>query len=279
MAFPPFRRSAFSALVVGLGVAGLMVIVSATGKPGQLGVTTLSPADGQSVSGSITWAVSVSGGTPTRVEFAIDGAVKWTQKAAPYLYGGAANGLDTTQLSNGSHTLTATAYGEKGTRTRSSRITVTVDNPASARVYWGAWIGDQLTGRAPPWDMSAVSKFEQMTGKPLSLLHFSAPFANCSTSPCSFYSFPWTPFNDIRAHGAIPFFSWSSVSIPASANEPDFQLSDLIAGNYDTYIRNFATRAREWGHPFFLRFDWEMNGNWFAWSERANGNDAEPGRV
>jgi hypothetical protein len=27
-----------------------------------------------------------------------------------------------------------------------------------------------------------------------------------------------------------------------------------------------------WGHPFFLRFNWEMNGNWFPWSERATGN-------
>jgi hypothetical protein len=146
--------------------------------------------------------------------------------------------------------------------------------PSSGRVYWGAWIGSQLTGSAPPWDMSAVARFEQMTGKPLSVLHFGSPFANCSSSPCSYYPFPSTPFNDIRAHGAIPFLSWSSQSIPSSANEPNFQLSDVIGGTYDSYIRSFATRAREWGHPFFLRFDWEMNGNWFPWSERANGNAA-----
>jgi mannan endo-1,4-beta-mannosidase len=54
--------------------------------------------------------------------------------------------------------------------------------------------------------------------------------------------------------------------------QPDFQLSDVIAGSYDDYIRGFAESARAWGHPFFLRFNWEMNGDWFPWSESANGN-------
>jgi len=144
--------------------------------------------------------------------------------------------------------------------------------PAPDDSYWGAWIGSQLTGSEAPWDMSAVTKFEAMTGKGISLLEFSSPFSDCGTSPCTPYSFPTTPFEDIRAHGAIPVFSWSSQSIPSSTHEPAFQLADIIDGRYDSYIRSFAVAAREWGHPFFLRFDWEMNGDWFPWSERTNGN-------
>ena len=79
--------------------------------------------------------------------------------------------------------------------------------------------------------------------------------------------------NSIREHGAIPFFSWSSQSIPSSTNEPDYQLSDVIEGRYDSYIRKFAEEAKAWGHPFYLRFDWEMNGNWFPWGEGTNGNN------
>jgi hypothetical protein len=123
--------------------------------------------------------------------------------------------------------------------------------------------------------MGAVSKFEQLTGKPLSMIEFSTPFADCSSSPCSYFGFPTPEFTAIRAHGAIPFFSWGSQSIPGSANQPDFQLADILSGSYDLYIREWATRAAEWGHPFFLRFDWEMNGSWFAWGEGANGN--QPG--
>jgi beta-mannanase len=147
--------------------------------------------------------------------------------------------------------------------------------PASNSIYWGAWIGEQLTGTQAPWDMGAVSKFEQMTKKPMSLIHFSAPFADCSSSPCSFHKFPSEEMQDIRQHGSIPFFSWASQSTPASVDEPEFQLADVIAGKYDSYIREFAEGAKEWGHPFFLRFNWEMNGNWFEWSEGVNGN--QPG--
>jgi hypothetical protein len=150
-----------------------------------------------------------------------------------------------------------------------------IEEPPPGDAYWGAWIGPQLTGTAAPWDMNAVTEFEQMTGKPLSMVEFSSPFADCSKSPCSYFSFPWDPFDAIRAHGAIPFFSWGSQSIPGDAPQDDFQLADVLAGTYDSYISAWATRAAEWGHPFFLRFDWEMNGNWFPWGEGTNGN--QPG--
>ncbi len=145
---------------------------------------------------------------------------------------------------------------------------------AASSIYWGAWIGKQLTGDQPPWDMSAVTKFEGMAGKKLSLINFSAPFANCPTSgaACSYYNFPVNEMSNIRAHGAIPVFSWASQSIPSTTSEPNFQLADVIAGTYDSYIRKWATAAKSWGHPFLLRFNWEMNGRWFPWSEGVNGN-------
>ncbi len=143
-------------------------------------------------------------------------------------------------------------------------------------IYWGAWVGSHLTGTEAPWDMGAVTKLEQMAGKKVSVVNFSAPFANCSSSSCSFYNFPANEFDSIRSHGSIPFYSWGSQSIPVSPNlsQPDFQLSDVIAGAHDSYIRQFATAAKNWGHPFFLRFNWEMNGGWFAWAEGVNGNQS-----
>jgi hypothetical protein len=142
----------------------------------------------------------------------------------------------------------------------------------SSGLYWGATIGDHLTGTQAPWDIGAVSKFADLTGKQLSLVNVFVPFANCPPTPCSFYKFAPGMMESIREHGAIPLFSWSSQAIPSRLEEPDFQLSDVIAGTYDSYIRSFAEEARDWGHPFFLRFNWEMNGNWFPWSEGVNGN-------
>jgi Glycosyl hydrolase family 26 len=140
-------------------------------------------------------------------------------------------------------------------------------------IYWGAWIGEQLTGTDAPWDMNAVTTFEQIVGKGMSLIEFSSSWEDCSRNPCRFYKFPLQAMNDVRSHGSIPVFSWGAEATPSTGPEqPDFQLADIIAGSYDPYIAQFASEARAWGHPFFLRFNWEMNGNWFPWSEKANGN-------
>ncbi|MGN6664159.1 MAG: glycosyltransferase [Solirubrobacterales bacterium] len=141
---------------------------------------------------------------------------------------------------------------------------------AQARsLYWGAWIGPQLTGSEPPWDMAAARRFEATVHHGLSLLEFSSPFASCGGRRCSFYPFPTQEMEKIRRHGAIPLFSWNS---GASGRDGAFRLADLRRGRYDAYIRRFARAAKAWGHPFFLRFDWEMNGDWFPWGAGTNGN-------
>jgi mannan endo-1,4-beta-mannosidase len=147
--------------------------------------------------------------------------------------------------------------------------------PKPKPAYWGAWIGDQITGTGAPWDMNAVAYFEQMLGKGMSLIEFSSPWRDCTRIPCQPYEFPDEAMDNVRGHGSIPLFSWGSEAAPSTGPEqPDFQLAKIASGAFDPYIAQFATEAREWGHPFFLRFDWEMNGNWFPWSQLANGNEA-----
>lgn len=142
-------------------------------------------------------------------------------------------------------------------------------------LYWGAQIGPQFTGEQAPWDMNAVSAFQKRTKKGLSLLAFYAPFADCLTkqNKCKFNGFPTVPLEAVRDYGAIPFLSWSSVSTAEDPlHQPEFRLKRIINGSYDPYIREFAEASLAWGHPYFLRFDWEMNGFWFPWSEGVNGN-------
>jgi len=141
--------------------------------------------------------------------------------------------------------------------------------------YWGAWIGTHLTGIQPPWDMAAVQQFASLAGKGLSLVEFASPFADCGEWPCQYYRFPTSEMEAIRGYGAIPVLSWNSSGSPAETDDPNFQFADVLQGAHDAYIREFAEAARDWGHPFFLRFNWEMNGDWFAWSEAVNGN--QPG--
>lgn len=152
------------------------------------------------------------------------------------------------------------------------RVSAAADT--GTRLYWGAWIGNQLTGDEAPWDAGAITAFEHEAGKGVSLVNFSSPFANCYSTPCRTYPFDTAAMNTIRSRGAIPFMSWGSDSVPVSTNEPDFSLASIVAGKWDAYISDWAQAAKAWGHPFFLRFDWEMNGNWFPWSVGVNGNTA-----
>ena len=131
----------------------------------------------------------------------------------------------------------------------------------AASVYWGANIGPQFNaqGERPPYNMEGADTFEALTGKPMSLMQFSLPWAFCDTTPCSFRSFPTAQMEAIRQRGAIPVFGWASYSQPLSDNEPDFKLTKITAGDYDPFVRQWAQDAKAWGHPFFLQFDWEMN--------------------
>ena len=179
----------------------------------------------------------------------------------------------------------AACGGSDGTRTETTTSEIALDtqgpgpgpdpvvpNREPVSVYWGAEVGEQLTGAKPPWDMSAMDEFEQIAGRKASLLGFAMPFADCNSGECVEQEFEPELFDRVRAHGAIPFFSWASQSIPATTDMPDYQLRDVTAGRYDDYIRRFAEGAAAWGHPFFLRFNWEMNGGWFPWGVDANGN-------
>jgi hypothetical protein len=143
--------------------------------------------------------------------------------------------------------------------------------PAAGQLYWGAWTDGHRTKAQPPWDMGAVAAIERQSGKGMSLLHFSTPFADRSGT--NYFEFPAREFETTRAHGSIPFFSWSTHAMRSYRNK-QFTLRAIIDGRHDAYIRRWATAAKAWGHPFFLRFNWEMNGDWFPWSERYGSNRA-----
>jgi beta-mannanase len=138
-------------------------------------------------------------------------------------------------------------------------------------MYWGTWTDKHRTGSAPPWDMSAAAQVESQVGKNMSLIEFGTPMTyGDGQQP---FTFPSNEFNKIRSHGSIPFFSWSTHAM-RNYSHPDFTLAAIINGSKDTLIRQWATSAKNWRSPFFLRFNWEMNGGWFPWGERYGSNKA-----
>ena len=83
----------------------------------------------------------------------------------------------------------------------------------------------------------------------------------------------------IRAwdRNTLPMLTWESrpIGSPNSqVEEPDYQLPDMIgdpatgtAGKYDDYIHQYAKDIVATGLPLAIRFNHEMNGVWYPWSE------------
>ena len=76
------------------------------------------------MSGAVTVSASASDNVGvSRVEFYVDGTLKNSDTASPYSYS-----LDSTQLSNAAHALTAKAYDAAGNAGTSASVSVTVNN-------------------------------------------------------------------------------------------------------------------------------------------------------
>ena len=54
--------------------------------------------------------------------------------------------------------------------------------------------------------------------------------------------------------------------------QPAYRLSRIIDGDYDQYIKSWAEGIKALGFPIAIRFAHEMNGTWYPWCERTNGN-------
>jgi beta-mannanase len=133
---------------------------------------------------------------------------------------------------------------------------------SSGRAYWGVSMQDV------PWDMNKLAAWESAEGKQVSIVHYWQFWKQSG----AMQRFSSSIATNVRNHGAIPMISWPPMNMGGPAGQSDFQLADIINGAYDGYIRQWATDAKAWGSPFFLRVAHEMNGYWFPWSEIANGN-------
>jgi Glycosyl hydrolase family 26 len=159
-----------------------------------------------------------------------------------------------------------TTLAPKGTPTSSSTTTTPSSSPSrSASIYFGVHV--------PLDSLSYVTSFESDAHKAVSIVMWYQQWG--LTNGWQNLQPYW--MNAVRSHGSIPLVTWDPEN-PAIASpvQPAFTLQNIINGNYDAYITRWAQDSKAWGHPYFLRFAHEMNGNWNAWSEQVNGN--KPGQ-
>jgi autotransporter-associated beta strand protein len=146
-------------------------------------------------------------------------------------------------------------------------MTIAVAQPS---VYSGVY-ADGEGGLTSSTDWQAVSNFVSNAQKGLSIINNFDSWTDTASSTNGTQAFPTAEMNNIRSSNSIPLFTWQPQNGTLGTTQ-SFTLASIIAGDYDSYITTWATSAKAWGHPFFLRFAHEMNGNWYPWSEGVNGN-------
>ena len=127
---------------------------SATVSNGQSFTVASSVANGSTLSGSLIWAAIPKGPSVSKVEFLIDGTLRWTENWGPYQFNGDDGALDTTKLSNGAHTLAVVAYASRGA-TATAQSSVTVSNQSAG--------GGQQSYPNPPTDLTVTDASQQTT--------------------------------------------------------------------------------------------------------------------
>lgn len=125
-----------------------------------------------------------------------------------------------------------------------------------ARNSWRAW---------QPADLEIVNAFEQTIRKHVSVVMWYADWAH--KAPLL------QQLEAIARRGSIPEITWEPWDSTKPVRvQPRYRLRWIIAGRYDSYIRTWAQTLAAYRRPVRLRFAQEMNGNWYPWSESANGN-------
>ena len=77
-------------------------------------------------------------------------------------------------------------------------------------------------------------------------------------------NFPAETLEAIWNKGAIPCLTWEPMSY-VNGQENMVSYEAIITGRYDSYIMEFAGRARLWEKPFMIRFAHEMNIERYHW--------------
>ncbi|MFE9656578.1 glycoside hydrolase family 26 protein [Micromonospora sp. NPDC006431] len=135
-----------------------------------------------------------------------------------------------------------------------------------------------------PHDFTAMNMFTAAAEHQPQVMLFSSGWA--------VDAFDRTLFDRIKDRGMLPMLGWEpwdyrlgetavrkglpTPEIDKARNEqPQYRLSHIARGDFDSYLRSWADGIKSLGYPVAIRFGHEMNGYWYPWCESVNGN--QPG--
>ena len=207
--------------------------------PTSISITT--PADGSTVSGTVTLTVSVSGATPDHVDFLVDGTGVATASSAPW----SAN-WDSTSVADGQHTIVARALDADGNTLDSSQpVTITVqqqDTTAPTSTIncnsgnCGGWFSGAVT--------VTLAASDNPGGSGVAQIRYTTDGSDPTTSHGNVYSGAFT----VSASATVKYRAFDNANNSEPVNSQAIQIDPLapassIQCNGTTCSGNFYTAA------------------------------------
>jgi mannan endo-1,4-beta-mannosidase len=127
-------------------------------------------------------------------------------------------------------------------------------NPREGSLAWGALIGafvQQTDTQQEPIPPDSLYALEAKLGRAFGLINVYLAWG--------------TGFQE-AINGVFP-----QRQLMVSLDPQVGDIPKIVAGKSDPYISQFAVAARDYGHPVYLRFGAEMNGNWNVYSAAYKG--------
>ncbi len=140
----------------------------------------------------------------------------------------------------------------------SATVDIGVTTLPLARNAWQPW---------QPSDLDGINAVEHAIEKHISVVMWYADWAHNEPNV--------EQLEAVAARGSTPEVTWEpwdALNAGRDRDQSKYRLRNIVAGRFDPYIRAWANTLAAYGRPVRLRFAQEMNGGWYPWSERSNGN-------
>lgn len=110
---------------------------------------------------------------------------------------------------------------------------------------------------------NGLTAAENMLNKQLSSISIYKQFGNSGNKELNSDDLAY-----IKQKNYTLIIAWEPWNPQEGQSQSVDYLQSIISGGQDDYIKQFASRIKEYNQPVIIRFGHEMNGNWYPWGNK-----------
>lgn len=138
-----------------------------------------------------------------------------------------------------------------------------IAQPPKGKFYHG--VHPNTTGNEGNITLENINSYISLSGKKVAWVYFSNEWSVNR-------SFPFEISENIRDIGSIPYIRLMLRSDTAQyQNESLYTLDAINSGQFDDSLKNWSISAAHFKTPIIAEYGTEVNGEWFSWNAKWNG--------